>query len=96
MVKDLFAGILERRVLKGAEKGFEHVFTYDGDYVDDPLSPPVSLTLPKTKEPHVSRPLFPFFFGLLAEGGLKALQCRALRIDEREHFRRLIETAGGM
>lgn len=36
--------------------------------------------------------LFPFFFGLLAEGENKALECRLLRIDEDDHFSRLLRT----
>ena len=41
------------------------------------------------------------FFGLLAEGDDKALQCRVLKIDEDDHFTRLLrtcaaETIGGV
>ena len=40
-----------------------------------------------------SKVLFPFFFGLLAEGAQKDRQCRELRIDENDHFTRLLETS---
>ena len=36
--------------------------------------------------------IIPFFFGLLAEGENKLLQCRLLRIDEDDHFTRLLKT----
>jgi serine/threonine-protein kinase HipA len=69
-------------------------FTYDRDYLLDEETCPVSLTLPKSKESHLSPILFPFFYGLLAEGRMKELQCRSLKIDESDHFGRLIATGG--
>ena len=48
--------------------------------------------LPKSRAVYRSKVLFPFFFGLLAEGAQKRLQCRSLRIDEDDHFTRLAET----
>ena len=74
-------------------KGFE--FVYDPAYLADERAPAVSLTLPKRKKPYRSPHLFPFFYGLLAEGSLKDLQCRILRIDEEDSFGRLLATAGG-
>jgi len=54
--------------------------------------PAISLTLPKQEAAFRSTVLFPFFFGLLAEGENKALECRLLRIDENDHFTRLLRT----
>ncbi len=76
-------------------------FQYAPEYVRDPKRPAISLTLPKRSAPFESPVLFPFFFGLLAEGEDKALQCRLLKIDERDHFTRLLrmcqaETIGGV
>ena len=71
------------------------VFTYDDAYLADPQNPSVSLTLPRSQKVFTSDVLFPFFFGLLAEGELKTLQCRTLKIDEDDHFTRLLKTAGG-
>ena len=71
-----------------------YVFVYDGLYISDPDAPSISLTLPKTKKEYRSTVLFPFFFGLLAEGTDKELQCRVLKIDEKDHFTRLLKTAG--
>jgi len=50
------------------------------------------LSFPKQKAAFESAVLFPFFFGLLAEGENKALQCRILKIDEADHFTRLLKT----
>jgi HipA-like protein len=54
--------------------------------------PAISLTLPKQEAAFRSPVLFPFFFGLLAEGENKLLQCRFLRIDESDDFTRLLKT----
>ena len=69
-----------------------YVFEYLPDYLGNPALPAISLTLPKQKAAFRSPVLFPFFFGLLAEGENKALQCRLLRIDENDHFTRLLRT----
>lgn len=71
-----------------------YTFYYDQAYLLDVDAPSVSLTLPKRLAPYHAKELFPFFYGLLAEGALKAEQCRRLRIDENDHFGRLIKTAG--
>ena len=84
--KGVLAGILE-------EDGAGFRFTYDASYLDDPRTPPISLTMPKREESYEAEHLFPFFHGLLAEGVTKDLQCRQLRIDERDHFGRLVKTA---
>ena len=72
-------------------EGYE--FTYDTDYLKDRSSPPVSLTLPKREEPYRSKYLFSFFYGLLAEGVQKAIQCRYMKIDEQDDFGRLLATS---
>lgn len=68
-------------------------FTYDDIWFMDDNKPAISLTLPKTKKTHHSKHLFPFFFNMLSEGVNKKLQCRQLRIDERDSFGLLIATA---
>jgi serine/threonine-protein kinase HipA len=64
------------------------------EYRNEPSTrcPAISLTFPKQKTVFTSPALFPFFFGLLAEGDEKALQCRVLKIDEGDHFTRLLKT----
>ena len=69
------------------------VFRYDDAYFSNSSLPDVSATLPKTQVEYKSKVLFPFFFGLLAEGIQKERQCRELKIDERDHFTRLLETS---
>ena len=71
----------------------EYLFRYDDNYFTDITKPAVCLSLPKTEKVHRSKVLFPFFFGLLAEGEQKYLQCRKLKIDENDDFTRLIKTA---
>ncbi len=69
-------------------------FTYGAAYLATENAKPVSLTLPLQSEPYDSPVLFPFFYGLLAEGILKDTQCRMLKLDENDHFGRLLKTAG--
>jgi serine/threonine-protein kinase HipA len=78
-----------------------YVFEYSPAYLANPALPAISLSFPKREAAFQSTVLFPFFFGLLAEGEDKLLQCRLLRIDEQDHFTRLlrtctIETIGGI
>jgi len=84
---DKFAGILER-----TNRG-DYVFSYDQDYLDDPGTSSISLTLPKTNQTYQSAVLFPFFYGLLSEGVNKQTQCRLLKIDEKDYFSLLLKTA---
>ncbi|WP_118973827.1 HipA N-terminal domain-containing protein [Taibaiella koreensis] len=69
-------------------------FQYNDAYFFNEARPPVSLSLPKSQQEHYSEKLFSFFFGLLSEGVNKDIQCRAYQIDERDHFTRLLLTAG--
>jgi len=80
------AGILEYR-------HNDYVFTYDELYFNNPSMPAIALSLPKTTIEYHSPVLFPFFYGLLAEGYEKTLQCTALKIDEQDNFTRLLKTA---
>jgi HipA-like protein len=84
---NILAGTLEYR-------NNEYFFTYDPVYANDRTKPPLSLSFPKSKIEYRSPVLFPFFYGLLAEGADKALQCAVLKIDENDHFSRLLKTAG--
>jgi serine/threonine-protein kinase HipA len=70
-----------------------YIFTYNDDFLNTKETSAISLTLPKRQKPFVSQTLHPFFSGLLAEGSLKALQCKQLKIDENDDFTRLINTA---
>jgi HipA-like protein len=84
---EFLAGLIEK-----TEHG-EYVFTYDKEYLNNPETSAISLTLPKTEGAYQSSKLFPFFFGLLSEGVNKQTQCRLLKIDEKDHFSLLLKTA---
>ena len=73
-------------------EGKQYSFRYAKEYLQSD-QPAISLTLPKRPAAFVSPVLFSFFYGLLAEGVAKEIQCRELRIDENDHMLRLLRTA---
>jgi len=85
-------GILAGVLSKDHPTGYR--FQYLREYLADPQHPAISLSFPKQEAPFESPVLFPFFFGLLMEGDDKALQCRLMKIDENDHFTRLLKTCG--
>jgi serine/threonine-protein kinase HipA len=82
------AGILEK------DTAGKYQFSYQDVYFLNPAKPSISLSLPKRQQRFQSDHLFPFFQGLLAEGINKDIQCRLLKIDEKDDFSRLLLTAG--
>ena len=76
-----------------SKSGDVYIFHYDENYLKDESLPAISLTLPKREEAFLSEYLFPFFYGLLAEGDNKELQCRTLKIDENDNFTRLYKNS---
>ena len=84
-VKGVEAGVLARFKQGGYE------FRYTRQYREG-SGPSVAFTMPKRQAVHRSEVLFLFFYGLLAEGEQKRMQCRTMRIDENDHFTRLAET----
>ena len=83
----ILAGILEKQ-LDGT-----YSFEYDEVYLQNDKNPSISLTLSRSIIKHQSEKLFAFFYGLLSEGVNKNIQCRLLKIDENDHFGRLLLTA---
>lgn len=81
------AGLLEKPASD------QYIFTYTDEYFNNKEKPGISLSFPKTTKQYLSIELFPFFYGLLAEGINKDIQCRLLKIDEEDDFTRLIKTA---
>lgn len=71
----------------------KYTFSYDENYFDNRTKPAISLSFPKTRRTYESPMLFAFFYGLLSEGTNKEIQCKTLRIDEKDDFTRLIKTA---
>jgi len=78
-VRNDFAGIL-----KETDEGYS--FIYDEDYLNNPFSSLVSLTLPKQKEAFVSSTLFAFFDGLIPEGWLLDILVHNWKIDLKDRF----------
>lgn len=89
------ANVYDAEVLAGTLSfdGEVYAFEYNTYFLENPKSRAISLTLPKQKEPYISSSLHPFFSNLLAEGKLKELQCKRLKIDEKDEFTRLLKTA---
>lgn len=71
--------------------GFE--FRYADAYFSNSNCGALSLSFPKRQQEYRSATLFPFFYGLLAEGTNKQVQCRLLHIDESDSFSLLLATA---
>lgn len=70
-----------------------YTFEYNDKYYINNSKTAISLNLPKSNKIHTSKHLFPFFTGLLAEGYLKELQCKKLKIDPDDSFTRLLKTS---
>jgi HipA-like protein len=83
---NILAGILSEPETGG------YIFEYDDNYFYNTALPPVSVTLPKAKQQHKSKELFPFFFNMLSEGANRNLQCRILKIDDADDFGLLLKT----
>jgi serine/threonine-protein kinase HipA len=88
------ANVYYRQELSGtlSKDAQGYCFEYAPAYHRNAALPAISLSLPKQESAFRSKILFPFFFGLLAEGENKAIQCRVFKIDENDHFTRLLKT----
>jgi serine/threonine-protein kinase HipA len=67
-------------------------FQYSRDYLQNDEALSISVHFPLQVEAFSSKTLFSFFFNLLAEGSIKEMQCRELKIDPDDNFTRLIKT----
>jgi serine/threonine-protein kinase HipA len=89
--KVLFKGE-EAGILRQYDDGaFE--FHYHDRWVNDDKKPAISLTLPKSLEAYHSTFLFPFFYNMLPEGTNKQVVCQLNRIDQKDYFGLLLNTA---
>jgi HipA-like protein len=70
-----------------------YIFKYADVYFANNALPAISLTMPKSQQEFKSDFLFPFFFNMLSEGVNRKLQSRQLKIDEKDYFGLLMETA---
>ena len=78
-VRETFAGILK-------ETDYGYSFKYEGEYLENPGSTAVSLTLPKRNEEYTSNFLFPFFDGLIPEGWLLNVVTHNWKLDRNDRF----------
>ncbi|GGG90007.1 phosphatidylinositol kinase [Parapedobacter pyrenivorans] len=69
------------------------MFQYHDFWVENAERPPISLTLPKRREPYESDFLFPFFYNMLPEGSNKQVICKLNQIDDDDYFGLLMVTA---
>ena len=86
-VKGNYAGILEEIDRNN------YSFRYDETYYNDPKTPPISLTMPKSQQEYFSPFLFPVFFNMTSEGDNRLVQARNLQIDETDDLGILAATA---
>lgn len=78
-MRDKLAGILRE-----TDEGYS--FVYDTDYLSSEKPSPVSLTLPLTDKPYVSKTLFAFFDGLIPEGWLLDVVVHNWKLNEKDRF----------
>jgi serine/threonine-protein kinase HipA len=89
------ANVFRNDILAGylTKDGRVYTFQYDQEYLKREDAKNIAIAFPLQREPFVSDHLFAFFFNMLSEGSTKEAQCRRLKIDENDHFTRLIKTA---
>lgn len=84
-VSNVFAGII------GQTADGDFIFEYDKEYLANSATP-VSLTLPLTDQPYVSRTMIPFFDGLIPEGWLLDIAIENWKLDPRDRLGLLLAT----
>lgn len=72
--------------IREQDDGRETTFRYDDNWLTRPDAIPISLTIPLSPEPVVSRGLHPFFDNLLPEGWLLGLSVDKLKIAPDDAF----------
>lgn len=70
--------------LSETEEGY--IFVYDGNYLDNTDSIPISLTLPLQEKPYKQNVLFPFFDGLIPEGWLLEVAEQNWKLSRRDRM----------
>ena len=87
--KVLYDGALAAR-LSETDEGY--LLEYNEQYLQQPDSRPISLTLPKRQEPYSSKVLFPFFDGLIPEGWLLDIAVDHWKVKANDRFELLLTT----
>ena len=85
----LYDGVFAAR-LSETDEGY--LLQYDGQYLQQPDSKAISLTLPKRQEPYNSKVLFPFFDGLIPEGWLLDIAVDYWKVKANDRFELLLTT----
>lgn len=75
-------------ILSETDNGYS--FLYTKDYLTEPSSKGISLTLPLSKGIYHSKVLFPFFDGLIPEGWLLEIGEKHWKLNPRDRFELLI------
>ena len=70
--------------LSETEDGYR--FSYDATYLQNPGAAAVSLTLPLSEKPTISRNMLPFFDGLIPEGWLLEVAEQNWKLKERDRM----------
>jgi serine/threonine-protein kinase HipA len=78
-VKDVFCGIIYE-----TENGY--FFSYDKNYLENPLAEAVSSTLPLSNSTYSSKTLFAFFDGLIPEGWLLNIAEMNWKINHKDRM----------
>ena len=78
-VRDDFAG-----TLRETEEGY--AFEYDDAYLAQKDATNISVTLPLSGNPYLSKVLFPFFDGLIPEGWLLDIVVSNWKLDKNDRF----------
>jgi len=67
-----------------------YIMQYDEQYLEQPESKPISLTLPKQNEAFISKTLFAFFDGLIPEGWLLDIAVDHWKVKANDRFELLL------
>lgn len=89
VAKVLYDGVLAA-LLSETDDGY--TLQYDDQYLQQPGSKPISLTLPKQTETYSSKTLFAFFDGLIPEGWLLDIAVDYWKVKPNDRFDLLLTT----
>jgi len=81
---DVFMNGYKAGDLSETEEGYR--FRYDTAYLNSEQARAVSLTLPLTNKPYISKTMIPFFDGLIPEGWLLEVAEKNWKLKERDRM----------
>lgn len=87
--KILYDGMLAAKL---SETDDGYLLQYNENYLQQPGSNAISLTLPKQQAPYTSKVLFPFFDGLIPEGWLLDIAIDYWKVKPNDRFELLLTT----